>query len=644
MSQIQITSPRYALVGLGGILTSVLAFLLSGLANFHFREYIPIPLGGLIVTAGLTVTCAAALRSARAAADEQERQLDAALAGWPPKTVGELSPFDLGVRPRTDGAPGDPYQARSEDLEIENALMDAPMILLVGPPGAGKTRSAQHAAHARLPEATLLAPMDGPALNTLLAYRDWLTLPSGARVVLWLDSLERFFDGLDLDSLQRLTLELGPRLTPWLRARRSLSAWFAAERGRVAPLDLGDDTRAHVTVLATVREDTLDQALDGDGARAYVARRLLARMTTIPIAPRPQAHPSSPTAQTASDAGPTGARDGQRVGGIGVGRRDADLRPSAPSALVRPRVGRASVAALIALFLLWVGALAALVGHDGGWLAPPSLTAQAKAIEGSVLACQTVRGEPAAARLSEGEAWTLMVSSSGCPAPDSIRYYRVEHGTLEEQFTERPSSSAPWRFHCLGPSGSCRVSVPGGAPVLLGAFESSVSAELLPIVLYGSSYGRVLTYSPFLPPPPRDALDSSRPGNGPTTLALLPGAASSLDPHAPRSCRRAALLCSYPVDFLAAEPADESHGALLIAGYVRAGTIYRPLSVDVRVYGLRYDAQHDLTLDPRYCLFFSEGNEQSSRQLARLKPNVEVAEQIRAMWTPRAGADEAVIC
>jgi hypothetical protein len=647
MSQIQINSPRYAFVGLGAIVTSVLGFVLAGLADFHFRKYVPLPLGGLIVTAGLAITWWGTLRSARLEADEQENRLDAALAGWPPRTVEHLSPFDLGARPGSGPLPDDSYESPPEDEEVKDAVRNARMVLLVGPAGAGKTRAAYEAARSELAGAMVLAPLDGPALGTLVANGDRLGLASDVKVVLWLDSLERFFAGLDIDSLDRLTT-WSARPGPLRRALDVARTRLTRRRARAEEVP---QSETRVKVLATIREETLESALHGDGERAYVARRLLARMTIVNIAARPA--PAPVPANATGAAGPGAApladraRGGERLARLGADYWDARLRPHASCVHPRPRVGRVSMIVLIGLFVVSCGLLALVVHSQGGWLEPPSLPSQAKAIESTLRECQTATGEPSVSGLSEGETWTLMVLSSGCPAPDSIRYYRIEHGLLKEQFTESPDSLASWRLLCLGAGGSpCRVPLSSGnAPALLGAFESSVTGEVLPLALYRSSDGRVHVYSPFLPRPPSGTLDASQPnGDEPLMLPLHPGAVASVDPRAPKSCARVAMLCSYPADFLAAEPAEGDRGALLLAGYVRSGSIYKPSEIDVRVYDLGYDRAHRLVLGPRRCLFFSHGDERASREIVKVKSSGEVLAKMRATWTPATRGEEAVIC
>src|SRR6185437_651971 len=569
----------------------------------------------------------------------------AALAGWPPRTVEHLSPFDLGVRPSSGLLPESSYESRAEDEEVDEAVSNARMVLLVGPDGAGKTRTAYEAARSGLAGGLGLATLDGPALGTLVANADRLGLASDSKVVLWLDSLERFFEDIDIDSLDRLTTwsaRPGPlrRVLDSVRTRLTRSHESAEE----AP-----QSETRVKVLATIREETLEGALRGDGERAYVARRLLARMTIVNIAARPAPAPAKAMAVAEPGAAPLAdrARGGERLAQLGADYWDTRLRPHASCVHPRPRVGLVSMIVLIGLFMACCGLLALIVHRQGGWLEPPSLVSQAEAIESTLQECQTPKGEPPIKGLSHAGTWTLLVLSSGCPAPDSIRYYEVEHGLLKERFTERPESLASWRLLCLGSGGSpCRVPLSAGsAPALLGAFQSSVSGEAVPLVLYRSSDKRVHVYSPFLPRPPSGTLDASQPGGDqPLMLPLQHGAVASLDPRAPKSCTHAAMLCSYPADFLAAEPAEGDHGALLLAGYVRHGSIYKPSEVDVRAFDLVYDRERQLVLDPRHCLFFNDGDERASREMVKVKSSGEVVVKMRDMWTPKIRGEEAVIC
>jgi hypothetical protein len=198
---------------------------------------------------------------------EAARRADEALAIWPVTTVQEAGEFDLGVYPPMWPGP-DAYVTREVDGQLHQALdhgatvadgarsrwwrlfgraqtAEATFVAVYGPAGSGKSRMAFEGLRRRRGEAWLLVPEDARSLQSLAGAPP--RLPSNpAGVVLWLDGLERFLDGLSLDSLVKLAVPGRP-----------------------------------FCVVATVGEEKLRELVGGGGAEGHVARRFLARATIV---------------------------------------------------------------------------------------------------------------------------------------------------------------------------------------------------------------------------------------------------------------------------------------------------------------------------------------------------------------------------
>ncbi|MGG2462560.1 hypothetical protein ACO0M4_22540 [Streptomyces sp. RGM 3693] len=147
-------------------------------------------------------------------------------ASWP--TAGDIDPIPFGVRPadRVTGHPAlPPYVLRERDDDLNTALEHARsaggMVLVLGEPFAGKSRSALTALTERLAGFRVFAPARGADLRGLPA------VLSGrpGRYAVWLDDLDGYLGDADGG--------LEPRLLAQLTALR-------------------------VVVLATMREDAYD--------------------------------------------------------------------------------------------------------------------------------------------------------------------------------------------------------------------------------------------------------------------------------------------------------------------------------------------------------------------------------------------------
>ena len=141
---------------------------------------------------------------------------------------------------------------RTADAALREAVQEGRFALVVGPPRAGKSRSALEALDA---DAYVIAPCDADALKALPD----IDPPPGALVhtVLWLDGLERFVPALDARLLDRL---LGAELPPAIVATMRRDAYDKLLAG---PDEAGRVVAAYATAVALPRE--LDET--GDGRR-----------------------------------------------------------------------------------------------------------------------------------------------------------------------------------------------------------------------------------------------------------------------------------------------------------------------------------------------------------------------------------------
>ncbi len=204
------------------------------------------------VSALIALTAASAtfaldrLRQGRQAVQERNAALDAALRFWPLRRLGEVDRRRLGVFPARleRGEPADRLYLPGElDDRIRDAVKPGRLVLVLGPPRAGKSRAALEAARMALgDQAWLIVPRDAAGLRAVAeAYP-----PPGARLeedsLLWLDGLERYVEGVDAGVLDDILTYRPPP-----------------------------------AVVATMRSADYDELLAGSGERAEAARAIAAR-------------------------------------------------------------------------------------------------------------------------------------------------------------------------------------------------------------------------------------------------------------------------------------------------------------------------------------------------------------------------------
>jgi hypothetical protein len=141
-----------------------------------------------------------------ATSTEERSDLRRLLLRWPPEGVSLADPHDLGVfRSATakqaypDTSP--PYVPRQIDEDLMSALKRLPLLIVVGPAKAGKSRTAFEAIARAIPTATILVPRAPAALRDILDAIE--ATPFGGPVVLWLDEMGNYTTELTIAEVQR---------------------------------------------------------------------------------------------------------------------------------------------------------------------------------------------------------------------------------------------------------------------------------------------------------------------------------------------------------------------------------------------------------------------------------------------------------
>ncbi|WP_198539988.1 hypothetical protein [Streptomyces sp. CT34] len=206
-------------------------------------------------------------------------------AGWP--LAGDVDPIALGVRPthRVGGYPPlPPYVIRDRDTELNSTVTQARLrgglMLLLGEPFTGKSRSALEAMAGELADFRTFAPARGTDLRGLPA----LLQGRPDRYVLWLDDLDGYLGDGDGGLEPRLLAQLTALRVVVIATMRedAYDACRNEPRGRVLDLahtvELGREwSPAERQRLATTAEHTADpRLLDAvassgpEGAPAYL--------------------------------------------------------------------------------------------------------------------------------------------------------------------------------------------------------------------------------------------------------------------------------------------------------------------------------------------------------------------------------------
>lgn len=399
---------------------------------FELRPWVNV----LIVAAVALATLAASLIRQRG---QRERELDSALRCWPLPRMAEVDRLRLGVFPLRRGAEGTPeaeYVGRDLDGPIRDALRDRSFVLIVGPPRAGKSRTAFEAAREADGDALVVVPRDGDSLRALLeldppllSQRSRVPRWGSRRAVLWLDELSRYLDALDADVLDALR-----------------------------------DGDVPVTIVGTIRADEYRKALDATGSEAEGAKAVAAEARAFELPADDRAAELS-TSGTESD--PPLSRD-ERVAGDST-PVFRDPRVAVPAALC--------VAALAA-----IGLIALTIGIERPQPVPLAEQADDRLREAGA----AVWGPVQADLHGTGQNSWLFVTAPRPAAGESarpsheLRIYDAEGEKLVERFRFRPDvPGAEFQYRDLA-----RLGGGGGAKLVGGyGFQSEASRALLPFIV-----------------------------------------------------------------------------------------------------------------------------------------------------------------
>lgn len=598
----------FSVLGVG-----IVAALRELLPSLDLRPWVE---HGFTLSAALAVLAFGLWRdrvAARAADDELRTTLDDALACWPPRTAAALTPYDLGCHPTGDdpphGADGPPpealprYVARETDDALREAIEQAPIALVYGPPRAGKSRSIYEALRDRLPDAKLLVPEDADGLRTVLAHVEELPRlihsRQPTRLVIWLDELARFLPGLDLDALDRLATGSAP-----------------------------------VQLVATIGEQELRGLLaEGDASEArtdrHRARRLLARARAIHL-PAPSA-----AEVAAARAGALAARLG------GAGWHPAPVRDVTPirrPPRFTPLLGLVSGATL-AVLLATVGYAIA----QGSFRQPSPLADQVAALRDGGQECEHPRSSPTdAAAVGKRTVVVLAVRRESCPGSDEMRLYRDRAERLDALPQLHPPDVPARRFACIGadPADPCAVLDEHDERLLVGAFEDPGQNLMLPIAVHPVQADEHLAAIGPPPPPGRAPIaPAARRAAGRARMLPLDGRALG-DGDACDAAHRCVV--DHGAQAWVALSATGARPALLVAGYLARGSDpLAPRALVLRAW--RLVSRGAAPVVRQRCWIYTDGRR--VRQVAHLGGNGDELRYMAVAWQALASARRsAVVC
>lgn len=602
------TRVTFSLAGLAALFL-VVKLVAEELPVFNLQPWVQ---ASATVTIGMVGVFLNQLRESHSAKNKRAEQvaaLDSSMASFTPHLIGEPNAHELGVNPH--GETLSKYVERDIDTDLANVFKDVGSVVVVGPRGCGKTRTALQCL-AAYPRYVLLVPENAAGLAAMISAlnRDALQrdIKTAEGAVLWLDDLERFLPGLDLDQLDRFQRPGLVKTDP--STRRRLYEWVAFWR------DLSKDRHSsslnlpEVTLLATLNQDWLESlASSADGDVARTGRRLLARTSGIHL-------PDSLTAGEQTRFAASGQTSTHTtISSIFPYERNVDWQSSmtwkhkAPPAR-SPTVNLVTVALAVLTGVALIATV--LVGQSLEWTKPPSITHQVEDIEDALAPCQ--KANPARYKgLHAGQVFTLLVESSACPGgADELRYYRYNHERLKELFAEAPSpDSGSWTASCIGPGAKsqCELAV-GNSELVAAAFREPTRGQLLPLLIYPigeSDEDTSRLRAPFLPKPPRVKDPDAAIERHLRMLALRSGA--PVDPVVTNEnrCPRGSL-CGYPAEaLLALPPASGQHPALLAAGYLVHGTPEAPTRLRVEAWELAVPKEGKLVIGTEKCLIADNG-------------------------------------
>lgn len=601
---------RFVWAGGAAAGVALLQFLQQELQAFHLNTWVLSLISLLILVAGLGIGQWRQVQAAREAARAFDAALDEALACWPPRAASTFSPDDVGVHPRLD-VPLEqaPYVPRDADEALGEAIRDDALVVVFGPPGAGKSRSAFQAVQDQAGDAVLLMPEDAKGLKALVAQTPAAVLERDTQAVLWLEGLEHYLDGLDVDALMR-----------FLR-------WADSSR---------------IVLVATIREDALDRLLKSPEREGLVTRRLLSHgrgvfvggeFSDAELAAFEERCGRRPDGRSIAAAFPQNWRGGWL--------RCAAAGPAPSSARAYDR--DVVTPALAALFAIVAGALV-IVGQTYGWTVAPPIEDQVRALADDIRPCQRLDAHPAAgaglekARDPTAKVLVAVVSGADCLDSDEVRFYRRgSDDRLKRIGSLRPVvGDSRWSFSCIGggrseaASDPCHVTLHGKATSIVGAWRDDETQQELPVVVSFEPEGLRLR---ALSLPKADVPEH----NARTVTLRLRAAGSAPAASDGEQCLQTrGCLAGRTAAAVAVLPPSRGAPSLLLTSYGR-GAPQAPDAVRLRVWKL--DFRREEPQRGRDCLVLVKGRPHTPR--IRNPAISELRDVLLRAWRPR-GAD--VMC
>ena len=506
---------------------------------------------GLALLAVLTVLVNAgfATRGRKIATRDQATRLRQLLSSWPLRKPGDISAYSIGVRSPaasvTSGQLFPRYVERDIDEQVHEALALATVVLLVGPPCAGKSRTAFEALmkSGRTEDGGVIAPDDGTALAELLAHPDWVTDP-GQHYVLWLDDLERYLGDVRL---------------------RMLDAFIrTADPHRHNAQDVSG-----VVVVATLRDDVLQTIFADGGDRAHVLRGFIARAERIMVPAQLSADELARLAEAYPNA-PKGESFAEVFGATMLQLGHPLYTPPLPAPASGRRRPSLSPVGAVAL-LVSLAVLLVIVGQRNGWMNPAPLSDRFNALSARDDACGGSGLSPTTSGAVRSDVVRVIHKGDGCPESDVVEVYPRDGATLaaHRAFALQAGAEQKASFRCLGPDRAdpCHPDVFGGKRVIVGEWVDPVSLERIPVAIYSSRD----TYVPV-------AIDVPEPTAVAQSSSTSPALARRTRTLAvsDRETGRSWVLEGSPVQEAVMLPPRGDRGATLLAAYTTGRRLNRP--------------------------------------------------------------------
>ena len=461
--------------GTAGAGVAVLAVAQEAIGKFDLRLPANVALVLIVGLVGLLAQRARALAAERRDYREQQRAMSEGFTSWPPSSVSKADIFDLGVYPAAGGDAASGYVKRDADAKLAEALESSSTVVVYGPPGSGKSRTALRVLREKRPDAQLLVPESAEHLSTLLSVAP--RHPAGAAgAVLWLDGLQRYLDGLRVNALESLV-----------------------------------DASSPLQVVATIEQAALRQLLDDTtGAQAHAARRLVARASLVEM----PAELSAGEQEAAVGVPAYAALDfsGGFTTAFGtVWPPATQPAPATPPEPAPTRIGRARRAAsrplawiadidplagVVALAIAAVVAALVFLANREGLLVPAPVQAQLASLRQELKPCGIELFEPNNPAAIEGGQPLLVATDPNrtCSAREDnkrpVLVYSLDHGRLEPAYSFGPPAdllAGGYEFECRGVEAlnPCWTDVSGkGDSAVIGGFRSlDINRAVFPLAV-----------------------------------------------------------------------------------------------------------------------------------------------------------------